>query len=96
MDMHGLIMNLPCEWAMRDWSNTREAYIYGHRDARHAAAELALTADAEIERRRALVTACRIAMYSSMHFSGDATDWTHMIAAIDAALTPNVPHERLV
>lgn len=52
MDMHGLIMNLPCEWAMRDWSNTREAYMYGHRDARHAAAELALMADAEIERLR--------------------------------------------
>lgn len=48
MDLHGKIMNLPCDGATLDWANTREAYMYGHRDARHAAAELATAADALI------------------------------------------------
>lgn len=38
--LHADIMNLPCDGATLDWANTREAYQYGHRDARHAAAEL--------------------------------------------------------
>ena len=49
MDLHGQIMNLPADGATLDWANTREAYLYGHRDARHAAAELALKSDAAME-----------------------------------------------
>ena len=52
-NLHGEIMNLPCDKEMLPWSNTREAYMHGHRDARHAAAELANAADAEIERLQA-------------------------------------------
>jgi hypothetical protein len=47
MDMHGRIMNLPAT-PPSDYSDkaTLEAYKTGHRDARHAAAELAQKADA--------------------------------------------------
>lgn len=41
-DLHAAIMNLPCDGEMLDWANTREAYQYGHKYARHAAAELVL------------------------------------------------------
>ena len=54
MDLHGQIMNLPADGATLDWANTREAYLYGHRDARHAAAELALKADACVQALRDL------------------------------------------
>gem|GEM_PF-3391949 len=37
----GKIMNVSADGATLDWASTREAYLYGHRDARHAAAEIA-------------------------------------------------------
>lgn len=40
-DLAARIMNIPADGATLDWANTREAYLYGHRDARHAAAALA-------------------------------------------------------
>ena len=51
MNLHAEIMNLPTTRAAEntEYSNRREAYMHGHRDARHAAAELALMADAELE-----------------------------------------------
>jgi hypothetical protein len=55
MDLHGQIMNLPATGALLDWANTREAYLYGHRDARHSAAELALVADSENAKLREIV-----------------------------------------
>ena len=48
MDLHGQIMNLPADGATLDWANTREAYLHGHRDARHSAAELALKTEAQL------------------------------------------------
>ena len=56
MNLHGQIMNLAVrkEDKLRAYSvGDALVYEYGHRDARHAAAELALEADAEIERLRA-------------------------------------------
>jgi len=54
MDLHGRIMNLNCVPDNMDADpKERLAYKVGHRDARHAAAELALAATAEIERLRA-------------------------------------------
>ena len=56
MNLHNQIMNLrvaPTELATSLYAgDTTLAYKIGHRDARHAAAELALAADAEIERLR--------------------------------------------
>ena len=53
MNLHGQIMNLgavePDEYAD---GPVRTAYRVGHRDARHAAAELALKADAELDALR--------------------------------------------
>jgi len=46
MDMHGQIMNLQCTIPGTLALNEHRAYKIGHRDARHAAAELALKADA--------------------------------------------------
>jgi hypothetical protein len=53
MNLHGQIMNLP-HGPLPDVDGTSHALAYktGHRDALHAAAELALAADAEIERLR--------------------------------------------
>lgn len=55
MNLHGQIMNLPqCDPGLE--ADPQRAYKLGHRDARHAAAELALAADAEIERLREALT----------------------------------------
>ena len=79
--LHDQIMNIQCDRATLDWANTREAYQYGHRDARHAAAELAQAQDATIralladleraekdaERYRFLAAHCRS---TSEHWGG--------------------------
>ena len=48
-DLHGKIMNLPCvlgkNVVTRQW---RDGYKLGHRDARHAAAELAAATQARV------------------------------------------------
>ena len=46
MNLHGQIMNLP---ASGEPTAGSMAYKLGHRDARHAAAELALKADSAME-----------------------------------------------
>jgi hypothetical protein len=46
MDLHSQIMNIP---TIVGTYNDEFCYKLGHRDARHAAAELALKADARIE-----------------------------------------------
>ena len=46
-ELHAKIMNLPCDDAHQNWANAPEAYTHGHRDARHAAAELALKVDSQ-------------------------------------------------
>ena|GEM_PF-2816514 len=45
LDLHNAIMNIQADHAASttDYKSKREAYIFGHRDARHAAAELATT-----------------------------------------------------
>ncbi len=48
MDLHGQIMNLPGSGGLSEIGTTQSeqlAYKRGHRDARHAAAELALVAN---------------------------------------------------
>ena len=52
MKLHAKILNLPDEADPRDGGQFAYGYKNGHRAARLAAAELALTADAEIERLR--------------------------------------------
>jgi hypothetical protein len=49
MNLHNEIMNINCAVG-HAYAANQTAYKMGHRDARHAAAELALRADAEIER----------------------------------------------
>jgi len=56
MSLHNEIMNIRCnEKHLVEYTELRTHYKSGHRDARHAAAELALKADAEINRLRALI-----------------------------------------
>lgn len=54
MDLHGQIMNLPQtpsgDFEKHAANPAWRGYQIGHRDARHAAAELVLKADAEIKR----------------------------------------------
>lgn len=59
MDCHGRIMNIECNTTQivrLKISRTEIAYKYGHRDARHAAAEIALEAQAEIARLREVLS----------------------------------------
>lgn len=49
MNFHNDIMNLPCDPDKALKSAAISAYKLGHRDARHAAAELALEADGRID-----------------------------------------------
>lgn len=54
MDLHSEIMNIP---TVVGTYNDEFCYKLGHRDARHAAAELSLKADARIEE---LEVACKV------------------------------------
>ena len=58
MNLQGQIMNIQADHkkTVEEYSDRRQAYIFGHRDARHAAAELALKADAAIDALRVLLT----------------------------------------
>lgn len=51
MNLHNEIMNIPVpsDFDYADFPNKVYAYKSGHRDARHAAAELSLKAEARIE-----------------------------------------------
>ena len=60
MDLHGQIMNLPfVEPADVSAYKSEYAAKLGHRDARHAAAELALNADACIDALRSALLVMR-------------------------------------
>jgi hypothetical protein len=69
MNMHGQMMNLPMTLDARDAGPYANGYKQGHKDARHAAAEAALKADACIEALRAIVEQQR-----SMGFDGSPSD----------------------
>lgn len=51
MNLHNQIMNLPCSADPKYFvdAGTLLTYKFGHRDARHAAAELAVSADSRID-----------------------------------------------
>ena len=57
MDLHGQIMNSPTSGEPAGGSM---AYKLGHRDARHAAAELVMKADACIDALRAIVRSAEL------------------------------------
>lgn len=61
-DLHGDIMNLPCDPSHSPVGgvNAELAYKYGHRDARHAAAELAAAHEAELSQLKAERDALRL------------------------------------
>lgn len=65
-DLHAAIMNLPCKHG--DWSgeNGNMAYKIGHRDARHAAAELASEYAASHQRLKEALWVC--AEHNALHF----------------------------
>lgn len=59
MNLHNEIMNIPTD--KLDWDvgvKESRSYKEGHRDARHAAAELSLKVDNYIERLESLALAC--------------------------------------
>lgn len=60
-DLHAQVMNIKAK--PYDGSTTYDAYCRGHRDARHAAAELALTADKRIAALEAELDSWRTATY---------------------------------
>ena len=49
MNLHGQIINMTADAGNASTDSTRIAYLEGHRDARHVAAELALKADAAMQ-----------------------------------------------
>ena len=58
MDLHGQIMNLPTPDYAGLLATPDYAAKIGHRDARHAAAELAIKADACIKALREIIESC--------------------------------------
>lgn len=64
-DLHAAIMNILCSPPERSSGELRVAYKLGHRDARHAAAELALTAPVATEQAQAVAEA--LALNPSLH-----------------------------
>ena len=73
MNLHGQIINIQADHkkTVEEYSDRRHAYIFGHRDARHAAAELAMKADACIEALRMLVASGN----EFKSFDGDMPAW---------------------
>jgi hypothetical protein len=58
-DLHNAIMNIPCKETVFASDLQKAAYQFGHRDARHMAAELSLEHDREL---REWMEACRVAV----------------------------------
>jgi hypothetical protein len=54
-DLHGQIMNILADANKAGTDDVRLAYLHGHRDARHAAAELANAAVVDLDELRALL-----------------------------------------
>jgi hypothetical protein len=74
MDLHGQIMNL----RERQVPAGMDFYMLGHRDARHAAAELALKADAKRDELLALLSKALTGMldrYTGLVNCGDYGNW---------------------
>ena len=59
MNLHNEIMNLPAKPYPGYDDKQLMAYKYGHKDARHAAAELALKAEEQIEMLRDALQQCK-------------------------------------
>ena len=55
MSLHGQIINMTADAGNASTDSTRIAYLEGHRDARHVAAELALKSSVELSELRLLV-----------------------------------------
>ena len=62
MNLHGQIINMTADAGNASTDSTRIAYLEGHRDARHAAAKLALKTDACIDALRSLDARLRACM----------------------------------
>ena len=83
-DLHAQIMNIPCDRPDTSAMGKATAYKLGHRDARHAAAEMALSsatptlsAAMQLPEVRALVDAAkRLAEWAEqLRACGDAGNW---------------------
>ena len=68
MNLHDKIMNLPLGGGASEWRTETLLYPYkcGHRDARHAAAELAVKHDALLEQMAAALEVYSHAVESGM------------------------------
>jgi hypothetical protein len=92
-EFHGRMMNIPGDLAWQDpqvMTAMRVAYSTGHRDARHAAAGIALEAEAEIARLRAALGAMTGLVrlkYGNLH-----DDINGLLAEAEAALEPPTCH----
>jgi hypothetical protein len=98
MDLHGQIMNIKCE-ALPAFpfspgpiaSEQLHAYKVGHRDARHAAAELALMADACIVALRELEAMAERYRPPGYPIPDAQRKAREALAAIDAAMAKETP-----
>ncbi|MBV60945.1 MAG: hypothetical protein CMH65_06550 [Nevskiales bacterium] len=96
MDLHGKIMNIPANVPKDyDQGDYRLAYQTGHRDARHAAAELAMAADACIRALRLLDERLRECSNDPIS-AAEAYDSYYRAEVVDALalLTPNAGIQR--
>ena len=99
-DLHDLIMNLPCAKGPYSESgiNARLAYKTGHRDARHAAAELATAREsalvAERDAYKAMVedvsTEVHLLRAALVYIAEESDDMVALKCAQDALAAPAV------
>jgi phytoene dehydrogenase-like protein len=88
MGLHAAIMNLPCKfeaaWQTPAPSDWIEGYVNGHRDTRHAAAELAASHEGEVKRLREALTEVKHVLDEAQGYVGTPA-WSPSMAQECAA-----------
>lgn len=86
-DLHGKIMNIQADHTASnaDYKSKREAYIFGHRDARHAAAELATTHAGAAAEPNDWLAANNSPLHRQLCMKPDACSECDRIAALTSA-----------
>jgi hypothetical protein len=83
VNLHNRMFNLRCE--VPPMVVDDQAYKLGHRDARHAAAELALSADEQIRKLREALTATADMLGSACHFVSKNNGLMQMLEQVERA-----------
>jgi hypothetical protein len=90
-ELHDQIMNIPARTGIAISNTPALAYKEGHRDARHAAAELAISTDAEIERLRKEVEEWKVGSNAEARMGDEArSELAELRAALAQKAEPGI------